>query len=50
MPAINQALSEVIGMTCRLLSIRADVFRMKHDVAFHDAAPILIISESSLAS
>jgi uncharacterized protein YcbX len=47
-PAINQALSEVIGMNCRLLSIRADVFRAKHDVAFHDDAPILIISESSL--
>ncbi|MGO9518842.1 MAG: MOSC domain-containing protein [Candidatus Korobacteraceae bacterium] len=47
-PAINQALSEVIGMNCRLLSIRADVFRVKRDVAFHDDAPILIISESSL--
>ncbi len=47
--AINQALSEVISMDCRLLSIRADVFRTKRDVAFHDDAPILIISESSLA-
>jgi MOSC domain-containing protein len=46
--AINQALSEAIGMNCRLLSIRADVFRTKHDVAFHDDSPILIISESSL--
>jgi len=48
-PAINQALSDVIGMNCRLLSIRADVFRVKRGVAFHDDAPILIISESSLA-
>jgi len=47
-PAINQALSEVIGMGCRLLSIRADVFRTKRDVAFHDDAPILVISEASL--
>ncbi len=45
---INQALSEAIGMLCQLLSIRADVFRTKHDVAFHDDSPILIISESSL--
>jgi uncharacterized protein YcbX len=45
---INQALSEVIGMSCQLLSIRADVFRTKRDVAFHDDAPILIISEASL--
>ena len=45
---INQALSEAIGMQCQLLSIRADVFRTKHDVAFHDDSPILIISESSL--
>ena len=45
---INQAVSEVIGMSCRLLSIRADVFRVKRDVAFHDDSPILIISESSL--
>ena len=47
-PAINQALSELIGMDCRLLSIRSDVFRVKRDVAFQDDAPILIISESSL--
>ncbi len=46
--SINQELSEVIGMGCRLLSIRADVFRVKRDVAFHDDSPILIISESSL--
>jgi uncharacterized protein len=45
---INGALSEVIGMPCQLLSIRADVFRTKRDVAFHDDSPILIISESSL--
>ena len=45
---INQAISEMIGMDCRLLSIRADVFRVKRDVAFHDDSPILIISESSL--
>lgn len=46
--SINQALSEAIGMQCQLLSIRADVFRTKRDVAFHDDSPILIISESSL--
>lgn len=45
---INQALGELIGMPCQLLSIRADVFRVKRDVAFHDDSPILIISESSL--
>jgi len=47
-PSIGEALSEVIGMPCRLLSIRADVFRVKRDVAFHDDSPVLIISESSL--
>ena len=46
--SINEALSEAIGMECQLLSIRADVFRVKRDVAFHDDSPILIISESSL--
>lgn len=46
--SVNQALSEIIGMNCKLLSIRADVFRASHDVAFHDDSPILIISESSL--
>ena len=45
---INAVLSEIIGMPCQLLSIRADVFRTKRDVAFHDDSPILIISESSL--
>lgn len=48
---INAALSIVIGMPCQLLSIRAiraGVFRTKRDVAFHDDAPVLIISESSL--
>ena len=43
-----RALSEAIAMSCQLLSIRADVFRVKRDVAFHDDSPILIISESSL--
>jgi MOSC domain-containing protein len=47
--SISQALSEAIGMPCRLLSIRADAFRTKRDVAFHDASPINILSESSLA-
>ncbi len=46
--SINQALSEIIGMPCQLLSIRADVFRLKRDVAFHDDSPVLIIGESSL--
>jgi len=45
---INAALSAVIGMPCQLLSIRADVFRTKRDVAFHDSSPIHVISESSL--
>ena len=45
---INQALSEIIGMSCKLLAIRADVFHVKREVAVHDDAPILIISESSL--
>ena len=45
---VNQAISDMIGMNCKLLSIRADVFRVKRDVAFHDDSPILIISESSL--
>ena len=47
-PAISGALSYVIGMPCRLLSIRADVFRTKREVAFHDDGPILVISEASL--
>lgn len=46
--SVNLALSEALGLRCRLLSIRADVFRVKTDVAFHDDSPILIISESSL--
>ncbi len=45
---INQALSEMVGIDCQLLSIRADVFRVNRDVAFHDDSPILILSESSL--
>ena len=46
--SINRELSELVGRPCQLLSIRADVFRTKRDVAFHDDSPILIISESSL--
>ena len=46
--AINRALSEAIGTTCRLTSIRTDIFRMKHDVAFHDDSPFLVISQASL--
>ena len=45
---INNTVGDIIGMPCQLLSIRADVFRTKRDVAFHDDAPILMISESSL--
>lgn len=45
---VNAALSAVIAMPCRLLSIRADVFRIKRDVAFHDSSPIHVISEASL--
>jgi MOSC domain-containing protein len=47
--SINQAWSDAIGTECKLLSIRTDVFRVKNnEVAFHDDAPILVISESSL--
>jgi uncharacterized protein YcbX len=46
--AVNQAFSAAIGMECRLLSIRTDVFRLKREVAFHDDAALLLISESSL--
>ena len=45
---INVTLSEAIGRSCRLLAIRSDVFRTKTEVAFHDDAPILIISQASL--
>jgi uncharacterized protein YcbX len=44
----NAALSKAIGRSCRLLSIRSDVFRTNTVVAFHDDAPILIISQASL--
>ena len=46
--AVNQAFSAAIGMECRLLSIRTDVFRLKREVAFHDDAALLLIGESSL--
>jgi MOSC domain-containing protein len=45
---INTALREAIGMECRLASIRSDVFRMQHEVAFHDDSPMLVIGQSSL--
>lgn len=45
---INSALSEAVGTPCRLASIRSDVFRTKHEVAFHDDSPLLAISQSSL--
>ena len=45
---INAALSMAIGIGCRLVSIRSDIFRMKHEVAFHDDSPLLIISQASL--
>src|SRR5271169_79844 len=38
---INAALSEAIGTACRLASIRSDVFRTQHEVAFHDDSPVL---------
>ena len=47
--AVNQAFSAAIGMECRLLSIRSDVFRLKREVAFHDAAALQLLGESSLA-
>jgi len=46
--AINAALSEGIGASCRLALIRSDIFRMKHEVAFHDDSPLLVISQASL--
>jgi uncharacterized protein YcbX len=46
--SINTALSEAIGRECRLASIRSDVFRTSHEVAFHDDSPLLVISQSSL--
>ena len=46
--AVNAALSEAIGVECRLASIRSDIFRMKRDVAFHDDSPLLVISQASL--
>jgi uncharacterized protein len=45
---INAALSEAIGAACRLASVRSDVFRTQHEVAFHDDSPVLVISQSSL--
>jgi hypothetical protein len=46
--AINAQFTEAIGAPCRLASIRSDIFRMKHDVAFHDDSPVLVISQASL--
>ena len=46
--AINAALSEAIGVACRLASVRSDIFRMKREVAFHDDSPLLVISQASL--
>ena len=45
---VNTALSDALGRSCRLLRARSDVFRTQTEVAFHDDAPILIISRSSL--
>jgi uncharacterized protein YcbX len=45
---INAELSDAIGTACRLAAIRSDIFRMKHDVAFHDDSPLLVISDASL--
>ena len=45
---INDALSDAIGTACRLALIRSDTFRMKHEVAFHDNSPLLVISQASL--
>jgi MOSC domain-containing protein len=46
--AINAALSDAIGVACRLTSIRSDIFRTTHEVAFHDDSPLLVISQASL--
>jgi uncharacterized protein YcbX len=45
---INTAFSDATGKNCRLLRARSDVFRTQTEVAFHDTAPILIISQASL--
>lgn len=46
--SINAAISNALGRNSRLLSIRSDLFRTNQEVAFHDDAPILVISRTSL--
>jgi len=46
--SINRAFSRAIGAECRLAWIRSDVFRTRHEVAFHDDSPLLVISQASL--
>lgn len=45
---INVAFGEAIGVRCRLLAARSDVFRTQTEVGFHDDAPILVIGRASL--
>jgi uncharacterized protein YcbX len=44
---VNRAFSDAAGMSCRLLSLAHDTTRA-NGVPFHDDAPLLIISRSSL--
>ena len=46
--AINGAFSDAIGLSCRLLSLRSHGTSASQDAAFHDDAPLLIISQASL--
>jgi len=45
--AVNHALSDAAGMSCRLLSLAHDK-ATGNGVPFHDDAPLLVISQSSL--
>jgi uncharacterized protein YcbX len=45
--AVNRAFSDGVGMSCRLLSL-AHRKSSGNDVPFHDDAPLLVISQSSL--
>ncbi len=46
--AVNQGLSDALGMSCRLVSFRGNLAKNDTGAAFHDDAPILIISQASL--
>ncbi len=46
--SVNAALSSAVGVSCRLLSLVDGASGNMNDASFHDDAPILIISQSSL--